>query len=210
MHFHHTDEGNEEHLAIHCLANFIMVNLLLPQMVKSCHAAPSELASPDAIEGRIVLVSSSEHRNGKLDWNDPNWHHRQPSLTDRIMWRTYADAKLAESLVARDLAFRLSKAHINITSNFVQPGACDTKLHRYDAYSHFRGWVSAYRSPDQGALGPCFIAAREEATGRSGEYWKDDVVAKASRKVTLRDAKRMWQLCEQLTGITWNAGQTVH
>lgn len=55
-----TDEGYDLQLATNHLSHFILVEGLLPSILKS--------------EGKtVVLVSSIGHQSGPVNWDDPNW-----------------------------------------------------------------------------------------------------------------------------------------
>src|SRR6201996_7612408 len=83
-----TADGFELQFGTNHLGHFALTNLLLPN-----------------ITGRVVTVSSSMHRAGRIDFDDLNWEHRRYRR-----WPAYGQSKLANLLFTRELQHRLRAA----------------------------------------------------------------------------------------------------
>jgi NAD(P)-dependent dehydrogenase (short-subunit alcohol dehydrogenase family) len=77
----------------------------------------------------------------------------------------YAQSKLANALYAKELSRRLAGRGIAVNS--ADPGAARTKLNPRFAARLFA------KSAAQAAATPALLAASPEASGISGEYWRD-------------------------------------
>ncbi len=81
-----TADGFELQFGTNHLGHFALTNLLLPH-----------------ISGRVVTVSSSMHKVGRIDFDDLNWERRRYHR-----WPAYGQSKLANLLFTKELQRRLS------------------------------------------------------------------------------------------------------
>lgn len=195
-----TTDGFELQLGVNHLGHFALTGLLLDLI-------------PDSADSRIVTVSSSAHDNGEMDWDDLNWersYRRSPA---------YGRSKLANLLFAYELARRLEWAGSSIVSVAVHPGVCFTELNRhtpgyrlpplriiYDAVSR-----RVTQTAEAGALGS--LRAATEAGVVPGTYYSPDgrngrqghpiVIESNAASHNLDDARRLWDISEDLTGVHW-------
>ena len=100
-------DGIELNLAVNFLAPFLLTNLLIP-VLKS--GAPS----------RIVNVSSSMHKEGKINFTDLE------SKKSFDKYTAYAQSKLALILFTKKLARDLKES--GVTVNVLNPGIAGTEL----------------------------------------------------------------------------------
>jgi NAD(P)-dependent dehydrogenase (short-subunit alcohol dehydrogenase family) len=198
-----TSDGFEMHIGTNHLGHFALTGLLLPRLV----------ASGDA---RVATVSSGFHRIGRIDVDDLHGERRYQR------WRAYAQSKLANLLFCFELQRRADAAAAPLRSVAAHPGWAATHLQfagpEMDAGLLGRVESLAMRfanavlaQPDaQGAV-PVLYAATMDVPG--GGYVGPDGPAElrgspqlvnASRRA--RDeavARKLWELSERLTGVTY-------
>ena len=144
-----TAEGFELQFGTNHLGHFALTNLLL-----------------EHVTGRVVTVSSTGHRIGKIDFDDLNWE-RKPYRA----WRAYGQSKLANLLFTSELQRRLTAAGSPVLATAAHPGYAATNLQfhserrLWDALSAVGNRVLA-QDEDGGAL-PTLYAATAEIPGNS-------------------------------------------
>lgn len=181
--------GLEKQFVVNHLGHFLLVHRLLPAV----QAAPA---------GRVVMVSSSAHQwapPGGIAFDNLTGGKR---YDPRVF---YGQSKLANALVARELARRL--AGTATTANAVHPGLIITNIIRYlpkwqQLLAPLVGPLlrSRIKTPAQGAATTCYVAAHPDVAGISGRYFADCAVA-TPEKVMEDDvlAARLWTESEKLT-----------
>src|SRR6266516_3489274 len=179
-----TADGFEEVFAVNHLAPFLLTNLLTGKLT--------------AAAARVITVTSDAHAAARLDLDDPQLARGWES------WRAYASSKLANILFTRELARRLEGTRV--TANCAHPGMVRTRFGR-EARLPVRAGVTLARpfmlSPRRGADTIVYLATSPEVAAATGGYY-----AKRQRRepsAAARDdaaAKRLWQLSEELTGLT--------
>ncbi len=184
-----TEDGFELQFATNHLGHFALTNLLLEQ-----------------VRGRVVTVSSNLHRNGQIDFDDPNWETRPYKR-----WGAYSQSKLANLLFTAELQRRLAVAGSDVLSNAAHPGYASTNLQTRPtpvanlisrAMNLLFGQSSA-----AGAL-PTLYAAVADVPGNSYagpgfREWRGPpvLVGRSPRAADPEAALRLWELSEQLTGV---------
>ena len=175
-----TADGHETQLAVNHLGPFLLTLLLLPRL----EAAPA---------GRIVVVSSSVHRSGKLNLADLDAERGYG------MNRRYSETKLMNVLFVRALARRL--AGTRVTVNALHPGVVATELAR-DFPAAFR-WMARwfFTTPEKGARTSIYVASSPELANISGRYFADRREQKPG-PAALDDslAEQLWTASARLTG----------
>jgi NAD(P)-dependent dehydrogenase (short-subunit alcohol dehydrogenase family) len=189
-----TADGFEMQIGTNHLGHFALTNLLLPQ-----------------ITDRVVVVSSDLHRNGKIDLDDLNWERRPYKP-----WAAYSQSKLANLLFVLELERRLVEAGSAVRAIAVHPGYAATNLQGRTAnpISNLVGAIGnrlIAQSDTMGAL-PTLFAATADIPG--GTYIGPDgfrhlrghpaVNLPASQALDTAMARRLWDLSEQLTGVSWS------
>jgi NAD(P)-dependent dehydrogenase (short-subunit alcohol dehydrogenase family) len=194
-----TADGFEMQFGTNHLGHFALTGLLLPLL----------LARPSA---RVVTVSSQAHRTGKMRWDDLQWERSYRR------WRAYGQAKLSNLLFAFELDRRAKAAGVDLTSAAAHPGYANTHLQQAGAAgSKVREGVMSLgnkllsQSAAQGALPQLYAATAPGVEG--GSYFGPDgpfeqkgypkPVGSTSRARNVDDARRLWQISEQLTGVTY-------
>jgi NAD(P)-dependent dehydrogenase (short-subunit alcohol dehydrogenase family) len=181
------------------LGHFALTGLLLPAL----------LAAPAA---RIVTVSSIAHKSGSMRFDDLQW------TRDYKPWPAYRQSKLANLLFGFELERRLERGRAR--SVIVHPGVSSTNL--FAAGPGQGGSLLAKvipvfialtsQSDAQGALPTLYGAASPLAQG--GHYygphgWREmrgyPVEVKAEPQAyDEAAATRLWQISEDLTGVTYS------
>lgn len=184
--------GLEKQYVVNHLSHFLLVHRLLDAV----RAAPA---------GRVVMVSSSAHK-----WAPPGGIAfdnltGEKGYDPRVF---YGQSKLANALVARELAKRLAGS--GTTANSVHPGLIITNIIRYiptwqQLLAPLLGPLlrSRIKTTPQGAATTCYVAAHPDTAKISGRYFADCAVA-TPEKVMEDDklAARLWADSEKLTR-TW-------
>ena len=186
-----TVDGFELQFGTNHLGHFALTNLLL-----------------EHITGRVVTVSSTAHRVGSIDLDDPNWERRPYSA-----WRAYGQSKLANLLFTSELQRRLTAADSLVLATAAHPGYAATNLQFHsgrralDILSSIGNRLLA-QDGDGGAL-PTIYAALADIPGNSfagpGGFMEQRGPAKlVGRSAAAKEgdvAHRLWDVSEQLTGV---------
>jgi NAD(P)-dependent dehydrogenase (short-subunit alcohol dehydrogenase family) len=198
-----TAQGFEMQLGTNHLGHFALTGRLLPLLAK----APAP---------RVVTVSSFGHKPGRIRWDDPNWHRRY------MAWPAYFQTKLANLLFTLELDRQAGGAGSNLIAAAAHPGYAATNLTAAgpgsaNAVMRAGGKVldSALGQPDHmGALPQLYAATMPDVAGN--DYWGPDRlleqrghpkrVGRTKRASNGDDARRLWAMSEELTGVTYAWG----
>jgi len=196
-----TADGFELQFGTNHLGHFALTGLLLAQLINT----------PDA---RVVTVSSTAHRPGKIDFDDlmhERSYHR---------WRVYSDTKLANLLFAFELQRRLAAIDARLISVAAHPGTAATNLVRPGAAGNplktavmTVGIRIVGQSDAKGALPQLYAATAPEVRG--GEFFGPNGpgenrgypkrVDSSSASKQAATAARLWSTSEDLTGVRYDA-----
>lgn len=180
-----TAEGIEKTWALNHLSYFLLTLLLLDTLKAS---APS----------RIVNVSSSGHRQGRIDFDDLH------AERDYNGFQRYSATKLANILFTAELARRLQGT--GVTANALHPGLVTASFPRSDTLSFklLMLLLSPFDStPAEGAHTSIYLASSAEVEGVSGRYFADSRAVTPSKAARdMETARRLWDLSLQQTGLT--------
>ena len=180
-----TGEGLEKTFALNHLGYFLLTNLLL-DLIKS--SAPA----------RIVNVASEAHRRTRIDFDDLMGERSYKAF------RAYGQSKLANIMFTYELARRLEGA--NVTANCLHPGVVATNFaHRDGGMIGFllKTFGFLMRRPAKGAETAVYLASSAEVDGVTGRYFIDKKEVRSSAaSYDESTARRLWQVSEELTGIS--------
>ncbi|XP_050590669.1 retinol dehydrogenase 13-like isoform X4 [Bombus affinis] len=185
----YTQEGIELQFGVNHIGHFLLTNLLLDTLKDS---APS----------RIVNVSSSAHKRGKIKFDDLN--------NDKTYepGEAYAQSKLANILFTKELANKLKGT--GVTVNAVHPGIVRTEIMRYmGIYQNFLGRLTVdtltwlfIKTPIKGAQSVLFAALDPSLDDVTGEYFINNKVAEVSNEAKNdKVIKWLWAVSEKWTKL---------
>ncbi|GLV60427.1 short-chain dehydrogenase [Dictyobacter sp. S3.2.2.5] len=169
-------DGIESAFATNYVGPFLLTNLLLDLLKAS---APS----------RIVNVSSTAHKMGKIDFDD-----LQSEKGYRPM-AVYGSAKLALILFTYQLAHRLEGT--GVTVNALHPGVVGTSFFGNGLLGKLGKLVML--SPEKGAQTTIYLATSPDVANVSGKYFdKSKAVPSSKASYDEQAGQRLWQITEQL------------
>ena len=192
-----TEDGFELQLGTNHLGHFALTGLTLDLL----------LAAPGS---RVVTVSSNGHRLGEINFGDLNFQRQRYRRT-----RVYGQSKLANLMFTYELQRRLEAAGAATIAVAAHPGTAATDLER-----QLPSWMRAasrlipHQTAAMGAL-PLLRAATDPAV-RGGDYYgpggRNQLtgnpvrVSSSARSHDAEAQHRLWEVSEQLTGITYRIG----
>lgn len=194
-----TADGFEMQIGTNHLGHFALTAALLPQL----------LAAPAA---RVVNVSSTFHKMGRIDFDDLHGERRYRK------WGAYSQSKLANLLFTYELQRRLERAGAPAISVACHPGYAATNLQTASARIAGSALQEAVmrlgnrllaQSAEMGALPTLYAATAPEVRG--GDYIGPDgflensgyprKTRSSARSHDREAAGLLWEMSEQLTGF---------
>jgi NAD(P)-dependent dehydrogenase (short-subunit alcohol dehydrogenase family) len=193
-----TVDGFEMQFATNHLGHFALTAQLLP-LLRAAKAP------------RVTTVSSHLHYVGRMRFGDLQAVRRYNPTG------AYGQSKLANLLFMRELQRRSDAAGWRLMSNAAHPGGAATELipNGPGRQRGLLGWIEPYANrlllqpAADGAWPQLFAATSPNAKG--GTYygpsrwlglWGPPTMARMSRRARSdRDAKRLWEMSEKLTGV---------
>jgi NAD(P)-dependent dehydrogenase (short-subunit alcohol dehydrogenase family) len=177
----------------------------------TAHLLPTLLATPGA---RVVTVSSSVHRRGKINFDNLD------GSDGYSRWGAYGQSKLANLLFAYELQRRLAGLDTELISVACHPGFTATNLQASGIMMdggpvHERVIKTVNRlfaqESSMGALPTLYAATAPEMHG--GEYVGPNgfmqirgypaLERSSSRSYDEADARRLWEVSEALTDVAY-------
>jgi len=188
-----TADGFETQFGTNHLGHFALTNLLL-----------------EHVTGRVVVVASGAHRFGAIDFDDLQWE-RKPYKA----WRAYGQSKLANLLFTAELQRRLTAAGSPVLATAAHPGYAATNLQFHSG----RGWFDRLNvvsnrliaQDDNGGALPTLYAAVADVPGNSYAGPSGFMELRGAPKLVTRTSaaedmdvtRRLWDVSEQLTGVSF-------
>lgn len=193
-----TADGFELQFGTNHLGHFALTAHLLDRLL----AAPA---------GRVVTVSSSFHKIGRVDVDrlGTERYHR---------WLAYARSKLANLLFGLELERRSRAASTSMRSIVAHPGYAATNLQFASLscaparlFMTVANGVFAM-SPEQGALSLLYAATAPVPPGASfvgpggwtGQHGYPELIEPGTCALDDENARRLWQVSEELTGVHYD------
>lgn len=183
-----TEDGIEMQFGVNHIGPFYLTHLLLPLLM-------------NAPEARIVNLSSTTHRRGKIHFDDVNLS------TNYYILRAYNQSKLANVFFSYQLNRELIANTIkNISVYCVDPGHNDTPigLKKTSGLHALVWWLRGKMgsSPEHGAKCQIDVSVDDQVKNMSGMYWRNSKpIASSNYSYNEEDAKKLWQLSLDLCGI---------
>ncbi|EPS35084.1 hypothetical protein H072_11574 [Dactylellina haptotyla CBS 200.50] len=194
-------DGFEFQFATNHLGHFVFTKQLMPKIIAAAKAGR---------EPRIVNVSSSGHRTHGMNWEDVGFHGGKTYN----MWDAYGQSKTANILFSVELAEKYGSQ--GLYSYSLHPGMCiGSNLGKHIPMQEIQDFLQSDRAPEpdadsifknlqQGVSTHVVASFDPEIKGQNGEYLLDCKVGDDTRKKAYAmdkgNAKRLWELSEQLTG----------
>lgn len=193
-----TEDGFESQLGTNHLGHFALTGLLMDLMLKTAGS-------------RVVNISSNAHYAGEMDFSNLFYENGGYSPT-----AAYGRSKLANLLFTYELQRRLEARGAETAALAAHPGISATGLADHFVSKAFtwlvRGLMGLiFQSAAMGALPGLRAAVDPEAEG--GQYYgprgKGErsgypvVVTSNEASHDLEDANKLWEVSEQLTGISY-------
>lgn len=195
-----TEDGFERQLGTNHLGHFALTGLLLDYF-------------EDREDACIVNVSSNAHHNGTMDFDNLLFE----GGTGYTPMGAYGRSKLANLLFTYELQRRLSAAGHHYKAVAAHPGISSTSL----ADHLFKRWYLRWTRPlfnllvqnaEMGALP--IIRAAVDPNAKGGSYYGPDgpgerggypiIVQSNPASHNLEDARRLWEISEELTEVHYN------
>ncbi len=195
-------QGQELQFATNHLGHFALTGLLLDRLRASADAGR---------DARVVTVSSMLHRNGRIHYDDITGE-RGYSPTG-----FYGQSKFANVLFGLELDRRLRSAGSGVRSVLAHPGYAATHLQSSGPTGIMKQLMAIgnrvmAQSAAAGARSELYAATAPGVSG--GEYIGPDgigeqrghpkVVQPVGRATDRADARRLWDLSEELTGVHYD------
>jgi NAD(P)-dependent dehydrogenase (short-subunit alcohol dehydrogenase family) len=191
-----TADGFETQFGTNHLGHFALTNLLL-----------------EHVRSRVVVVASGAHNFGAIDFDDLQWERKRYKA-----WRAYGQSKLANLLFTAELQRRLTAAGSPVLATAAHPGYAATNLQFHSG----RGWFDQLnvlsnrliaQDDNAGAL-PTLYAALADIPGNSYAgpsgfmelRGAPKLVGRTSAAQDMDVARRLWDVSEQLTGVSFPLG----
>jgi NAD(P)-dependent dehydrogenase (short-subunit alcohol dehydrogenase family) len=192
-----TSDGFELQLGTNHLGHFALTGLLLEAVERSD-------------SGRIVTLSSNEHKAGRIDFDDLQ------SKSGYSPRGAYQRSKLANAVFAVELDRRLRAAGATAISVFAHPGYSATNLQSSGPTGVAKAAMAIAnrvfaQSAERGALPTLYAATAPGVQG--GEYYGPDgrgeMRGSPKRVRAIPEAydpdlgRRLWETSEELTGVRY-------
>lgn len=192
-----TKDGFELQFGTNHLGHFALTGLLFPILKKSPNS-------------RIVTISSLAHRGASILFDNLDGSKGYKAM------KFYGQSKLANLLFAKELDNRLKQHGISSMSIACHPGISSTnlfKLRRKDTPQYLRVFMNVIFQPaTKGAL-PTIYAATEKSLmggeyigpdGRGNRKGNPTIEVPASGVYNQETMRRLWDVSEELTGVTFD------
>ena len=190
-----TEDGFETQIGVNHLGHFALTGLLMPSLMKRPNS-------------RIVNVSSMGHIPGKIHLDDLMCDRRRYSR-----WGAYFQSKLANILFTNELERRLRETSSTTIALAAHPGTARTELGKTGtSATNFvmrRLTPVLTRTGVQGCESQIRAMVDPQAVGR--EYYGPKYqmfgapvkVTPSKRARNMNDARRLWEMSEELTGVKY-------
>lgn len=195
--FGRTADGLELQFGTNHLGHFALTGRLLPLLRRTGGA-------------RVVTVSSLAHRFRRLDFDNLNAEKGYSS------WTAYGYSKLANLLFMRELQRRYHDGPDSLRSSAAHPGFTETDLQRHTAMVRLMMKIPCMAQDSlAGALPTLYAATAPNVAG--GDYFGPGGLFEmagppvraflSSRARNDETARRLWEVSERLSGVTYATGR---
>ena len=175
-----TEDGYETVFALNHLAGFLLSHALLP-----CLKAGG---------GRLLVTSSASHKGTRVNWRDIMFRRRYNPLA------VYKQSKLLNALFA--FGFRDRFSGLGVSAACVDPGLVRTEIGLKDTGGlvKFVWGLRMKRGVEPEVPARAFARLIDAEEPPRALYYRGAKPARHSRQVNRKNADRLWNLSEQLSG----------
>jgi NAD(P)-dependent dehydrogenase (short-subunit alcohol dehydrogenase family) len=206
-----TKDGFELQFGTNVLGHFALTGLLMPALERAVSDSQAKLKQSP----RVVIVASIAHKRGRIAFDDLQ------SARSYVPMQAYAQTKLADLMLALELDRRLRANGSAIQSIAAHPGVANTNLFQVGDFNPVDKAIRRVMGPVIGALlGTALdgalptIYAAVAPGARAGGYYGPQgfqemrggdagVAEVAPQAKDEAAAARLWQRCEELTGVSF-------
>ncbi len=194
-----TIDGFENTVGTNHLGHFLLTGLLLDRLSTTQGA-------------RVVNVSSNAHYGGDMDFDNLLFENE----LDYTPMKAYSRSKLANLLFTYELQRRFESKGMDVIALAAHPGISATNLANHLFFKRITWLIQPlmkiiFQSSAMGALPS--LRATIDPEARGGLYYGPDgkgeksgypvIVSSNEASHDLQDAKKLWLISEQLTGISY-------
>ena len=186
-----TTDGFELQFGTNHLGHFALTGLLLPLLLKTG-------------ESRVVNVSSSAHKAGKINFDDLGSEQSYAKM------KAYGQSKLANLLFTYELQRRFDAAGSGSIASAAHPGWSSTNLQRHSGTLNWLNPVFGQKA-SMGALPTLRAATGTDVRG--GDYYGPGGfmemkgspyrVESNDRSHDTETARQLWEVSEKMTGVSY-------
>lgn len=180
-----TEQGFELQFALNYLAGFLLTHRLLKYLKAS--------------GGKLILTGSNSHKHAKIHWNDVMLQKRYNPLT------AYKQSKFAQMLFANE--FNRCYKNEGVQAYVVDPGLVNTGIgsKQTGGITKLFWELHRHRGVKPETVAQTYVHLCENEP--EGLYFHDkDACSYDRRADSPEDGKRLFDLSEQLCGITFGEG----
>ncbi|MDH3605853.1 MAG: SDR family oxidoreductase [Acidimicrobiia bacterium] len=179
-----TPEGIESTLATNLLGHFLLTNLLIPRLIESAPSRIINVASGGMYSQRIS-ISNLQNDQGEYKGS-----------------AAYARTKRGQVILTEMWADQLKGAGVGVNS--MHPGWADTPGVRHSLPGFYKVTKPFLRTAAEGADTIVWLAAADEAAGRSGLFWHDRQPRPTHKTKRTREnpekRQELWDALSELSG----------
>ena len=196
-----TEDGFEMQIGVNHLGHYALTGQLMDRLVETKNS-------------RVVTMSSMNHEQGIMNFDNLFLEGEYHQM------KAYEQSKLANLLFSYELSRRFAQAGVDVESIAAHPGFVKSNIMKSNEYTKRSfGFAMMFNvfdvvlgmSPSKGSLG--IMRAATDRTLKNGEYvgptnmngfrGLPKLLASSERSYNEKDAKELWGMSEQLTGVKY-------
>ena len=196
-----TEDGFEMQMGVNHLGHFALTGLLMDRLVNTK-------------DSRVVTMSSMNHEQGIINFDNLFLEGEYHQM------KAYEQSKLANLLFSYELSRRFTQAGVDVESIAAHPGFVKSNIMKSNEYTERSfGFTMMFNvfdlllamTPSMGSLG--IMRAATDKTLKNGDYvgptkirgfrGYPKLLTSSENSYNERDAAKLWEMSEQLTGVKY-------